>query len=141
MRLDLIRVGQGAKGTFGVLRYGEVPFAVTLELPWLDNAQQRSCIPVGTYRCRRIHSPKFGDVFEVMDVPGRSNILFHRGNRLIDTEGCILVGEEFASALDVPIVAGSQRGYTEFMLLLYGRTEFEVCMVQAVVPPLTSAEV
>lgn len=141
MRLDLIRVGQSDKGTFGVLRYGEVPFAVTLERPWLNNEKRVSCIPVGVYVCRRIKSPHFGDVFEVANVPGRTLILFHRGNKLFDTEGCILIGEEFAGSLHMPIVASSERGFTEFMLLLYGRTEFDLCIVQAVVPPMGAEEV
>ncbi len=134
MQLDLIRVGQSEKGTFGVLRIGSVPFAVTLERPWLDNQQRVSSIPVGWYVCRRITSPTFGEVFEVQDVPGRSHILFHRGNTIADTEGCILVGEEFAGSLSVPILADSRRGFTELMLILQGVESFDLCIVEASVP-------
>lgn len=65
----------------------------TLELPWKNNQPQVSCIPAGTYTCRRINSPKFGDTFEVCGVPKRSGILFHPGNSVPkDSRGCILLG-------------------------------------------------
>lgn len=122
--LTLIRVGQSSLGTFGVLRYKDVPFAITLEQPWADNALGASCIPAGTYQCRRVQSPKFGNTFEVMDVPGRTHILFHKGNTVEDTHGCILIAEEFAWVLDKPSVVSSQRGFDEFMSLMGKQHEF-----------------
>lgn len=110
----LARVGSSDRGTFGVLRVGHVPFAVTCERPWKDNARNLSCIPAGTYTCTRVRSPKFGDTFEVTRVPGRSHILFHKGNDIEDTEGCILVGEEFSGTWDRPMIVSSQRGFYEF---------------------------
>lgn len=136
MRLDLIRVGQSDSGTFGVLRFGEVPFAVTLERPWENNERKLSCIPTGFYVCQRVTSPRFGEVFEVTGVPGRDHILFHRGNKLFDTEGCILVAEEFGGSLLHPVVCSSERGYTEFMLMLYGHSQFDLCITHAQVPTL-----
>ena len=126
MKLDLLRVGQSARGTFGVLRYGQVPFALTLEEPWLDNAVGVSCIPPGLYRCERVRSPKFGNTFEVTQVEGRSHILFHKGNTLDDTQGCILVGEEFSGTFDQPMLVSSQRGFSEFLALLDGQAEFDL---------------
>ena len=52
----------------------------TLELPWLNNIRQESCIPAGTYNCERLNHPRFGHCWHVKDVPGRSEILFHAGN-------------------------------------------------------------
>lgn len=127
--LTLIRVGQSARGTFGVLRYGVVPFALTMELPWTDNTPNQSCIPTGSYVCRRIRSPKFGDTFEVTQVPNRSHILFHQGNTLEDTEGCILVAEEFSGTFDHPMVASSARGFGEFLALLKGQPAFTLEIV------------
>ena len=120
MYIDLIRVGQSNRGTFGVLRYGQVAFAVTLERPWENNQQNISSIPAGRYRCRRIRSPRFGDTFEVCDVPNRTHVLFHKGNFLHETEGCILIGEEFSGTYDKPFVASSERGFMEFMKLTVG---------------------
>jgi hypothetical protein len=65
----------------------------TLELPWLDNAKNISCIPHGTYRCTKHHSPTFGACIKVHDVTNRTDILVHSGNFHSDTKGCILVGK------------------------------------------------
>lgn len=129
--LDLIRVGQSARGTFGVLRHGQVPFVLTCERPWQGNQAGVSCIPVGRYRCRRVRSPKFGVTFEVCDVPGRSHILFHSGNTIEDTEGCILVGEEFSGTWDAPMLGSSRRGFAELFAYLEGIPEFDVNIMDA----------
>jgi hypothetical protein len=63
-----------------------------LELPNLDNRHEVSCIPEGKYEVHKVHSPKFGKCFQVVDVPERDNILFHAGNYASDTKGCILPG-------------------------------------------------
>ena len=74
------RVSHLEHATFGVLLDDHmVPFAATLEEAWVRNTPNISCIPPGMYTCRRVDSPKFGDTFEVADVPGRSHILFHKG--------------------------------------------------------------
>lgn len=128
--LDLIRVGQSGRGTFGVLRNGEVPFALTLEPPWRNNLSNLSCIPAGKYLCRRVRSTRFGWTFQVQDVPERTHVLFHRGNAPEDTEGCILVGEEFSGTWDKPRIASSERGFMEFMNLLNDEQEFTLRIVE-----------
>lgn len=137
--LDLIRVGSSSRGTFGVLRHGQVPFVLTLERPWLDNQQNVSCIPKGRYRCRRIRSPKFGSTYEICDVPNRTHVLFHSGNTIEDTEGCILVGEEFSGTWDAPMLVSSKRGFLELLKYLDGVPEFdlvihEFTLLEATVP-------
>jgi len=127
--LTLLRVGSSDRGTFGVLRRGQVPFVLTMELPWLDNAPNESCIPTGHYICRRVRSPKFGDTFQVENVPNRSHILFHKGNDMTDTEGCLLVAEEFSGTFDKPIVVSSERGFGEFMALLKDQMAFNLDVV------------
>lgn len=93
--LTLKRVDAQSWGTYGVLIGKDGPFIVTLELPWLDNAQRISAIPKGVYTCKRVQSPKFGNTFEVTNVPNRSHILFHAGNSTADSLGCILTGTSF----------------------------------------------
>jgi len=124
--LTLKRVGQSWRGTFGVLINGQVPFALTLEQPWNDNESNISSIPPGTYHCQRVDSPHFGNTFEVTDVPGRTHILFHKGNTLEDTRGCILVGEEFGGSFEHPLLADSKRGYEEFMAMMAGESAFDL---------------
>jgi hypothetical protein len=59
------------------------------------------CIPAGIYPVSLTESPHFGYVTpEVLDVPGRSEIRIHRGNRPEDSLGCTLVGEDHRPSLD-----------------------------------------
>lgn len=111
----LIRVSYAKQGTFGVLLDGNIPFCVTLERPWLGNRRKVSCIPSGTYICELIQSPKFGETFKVLNVPERSHILFHKGNLLDDTHGCILVGEYFDTLGSEPAILASGKAFAEFM--------------------------
>lgn len=129
--LTLKRVASDNYGTFGVLIDGDTPFAVTCEDLWRDNAPSISCIPVGMYHCKRVKSPKFGDTFEVTGVPGRSHILFHKGNTEDDTHGCILVAEEFGKLHGKTAVLASGAGYGEFMARLKGVDSFPLHIMEA----------
>ncbi len=66
----------------------------TLELTWMDNRTNISCIPAGEYNVVPYSSEKYPAAFEVQGVPGRSKILIHAGNFFTDTRGCILVGQD-----------------------------------------------
>lgn len=114
-KYSLIRVSYTKYGTFGVFLEEKIPFAVTLEKPWKDNRRNVSCIPLGIYTCKRIISPKFGDTFEVLDVPERSHILFHKGNLSSDSHGCVLVGEYFDPLYNEPAILASGKAFREFM--------------------------
>ena len=92
----------GDQGTFGILTVVLSGFRChTIELPNLDNAQNISCIPAGTYTCVPYTSSKFGECYLLKDVKGRTWILTHTGNIAGDTSkgwhthsaGCILVGK------------------------------------------------
>ncbi len=122
--LTLIRVAYHSDGTFGVLKDGNTPFALTCEREWRDNKSQESCIPCGSYPCKRVNSPKFGDTFEVTCVPGRSSILFHSGNVEDDSRGCILVGEQYGELNGKVAVLSSKAGFTEFLSRLKDVNEF-----------------
>jgi len=63
-----------------------------LELPWLNNQQSISCIPVGIYECARITSPKLGTCYMVKDVKNRTSILIHCANMVTELRGCIAIG-------------------------------------------------
>ena len=118
--ITLVRVASSDKGTFGVLLVDQhIPFAVTLELPWKNNQQNISCIPADDYICVPVDSPKFGQTYEITNVPGRSHILFHGGNELRDTKGCILVGEKFQSWGESPVIS-DRRGFKDLMDLTTG---------------------
>ena len=68
----------------------------TLELPWLDNKRNESCIPLGNYKVSPRQSARYNKHYHIQDVPGRSFILIHIGNFKDQTRGCVLVGEKLA---------------------------------------------
>ena len=127
----LIRVAQIPDGTFGVLIDNDIPFAVTLERPWVNNERNKSCILPGTYVCKRVDSPRFGDTFEVCDVPGRSHILFHKGNIDDDTHGCILVGEQFEALGDKIAILSSAKAFKEFKMRTQDIDEFSLILSES----------
>ena len=128
MKLTVLRLTRSATmPTYGVLvREDGIPFALILERPWLDNQRSVSCIPVGLYRALRHLSPRFGETFQVQDVPGRSEILFHKGNIDDDTHGCILVGEQFNPVNGEDGITSSKEGFAEFMATVRGQNEIEI---------------
>jgi hypothetical protein len=129
--MKLVRVSSNSEGTYGVLCQGTIPFAVTLERAWRDNKVGESCIPVGTYQCRKVNSPKFGATFEVCDVPGRTAILFHKGNLQDDSHGCILIGEQFNPVTGRPGITASKEGFTEFLHITQATLEFQLEIIEA----------
>ena len=94
--ITLLRTHMTDTETVGVLCHNGIPLCFTLEVPWRDNHQNESCIPPGMYSLTRFVSEQHGVTLQVEDVPHRTGILFHCGNRCTDTKGCILVGQEFA---------------------------------------------
>lgn len=128
--MKLVRVSKATTATYGVLLQGDIPFAVTLERPWLDNQPNVSCIPAGKYECRRIQSPKFGETFQICEVPGRSAILFHKGNISDDSHGCVLVGEAFNPVLGKPGITQSGDGFAEFLNILRMTDRFPLEIVE-----------
>ena len=128
--MGLKRIAQNDDGTFGVLIDGMVtPFALTLENRWRNNEKNISCIPEGWYICKRIISPRFGETFQITEVPGRSHILFHWGNLDDDTQGCVLLGEEFGVLGGETAILSSKRAFKEFMTRLDGLDKFALNVV------------
>lgn len=115
MKLELIRIKERHDATLGVLCIDDYPRLVTLENPWLGNQREISCIPVGKYNIERMISPRFGETFEVKRVKNRSHILFHRGNTVSDTKGCILVGMEFAPTVGASRIVRSRDAFEWFL--------------------------
>lgn len=125
-KLILLRVAYILDGTFGVLFDGDIPFCLTLEREWRNNEKNVSCIPRSKYICKRIESPKFGDTFEVLNVSGRTDILFHKGNIEDDSHGCIIIGEQFHTYKGKISLKASREGYAEFHRILNPDDWFEL---------------
>jgi len=121
----LLRIANPEQGIFGVLKDGDMPFCVTVE----NNA---FVIPDGDYICRRVNSPKFGNTFEITNVPGRSNVLFHGGNWEEDSTGCIVLGEKFEPIWDEKRkrlkegVMESNKAFSEFKERTVGLVTFSL---------------
>jgi hypothetical protein len=95
--VEIVRLEENFQfGTFGVMKLNKELFCVTLELPDLLNKSSASSIPAQQYICERYSSDKYTNTFIVTNVPGRSFVLFHPGNRKKDTRGCILTAQFFA---------------------------------------------
>lgn len=127
--MTLKRISSDRNSTYGVLIDNTIPFAVTLEPSWNNNKSYESCIPAGIYSCKRIISTKFGNTFAITNVPDRTNIRFHKGNFQSDTEGCILIAEQFEQLGDKTAILQSKKGFDEFMDKLIGVNGFSLVII------------
>lgn len=86
MELELFRT-YDPEGTNGELK---LVVCNTIELPWLQNQRNVSCVPEGRYELRKRFIKKFGLHLLVVDVPDRSWILIHPANEAkTQLKGCI----------------------------------------------------
>jgi hypothetical protein len=126
-RIRLKRISENANVTFGVLIDDStgIPICITLENPFLWNQINVSCIPKGVYECEPYSSKKYKNCYKVCDVPGRSAILFHTGNTVEDTEGCILPGTYFGEINNEFAVLDSQKALNKLKGLI-GENKFSL---------------
>lgn len=116
----IIRVEESEQGTFGVMTICGQAFCVTLERPDVLNKANVSNIPLGQYLCKKVSSPSFGDTFEITNVPDRSHILFHAGNRIEDIAGCVILAQYFGKLQGDRAVLNSGATFREFMEIMHG---------------------
>ena len=86
-----------AAGTVGELFVNGSFVCYTLELAWLWNEKDKSCVPPGTYRgfIRADHKDKWR--IQLEGVPGdRQGVQIHVGNFPRDIKGCVLVGNSYS---------------------------------------------
>lgn len=81
LRLRLTRLNDDGYQTFGLMEVldnnGDLLYALaTVELPWRDNQNGNSCIPLGTYDLSYRNSPQHGDCFIIVDegTPQTGNV-------------------------------------------------------------------
>ena len=114
--IELIRLEEHSSfGTFGILKINKSVFCVTLEPSDRENVKNTSSIPAQQYICCKHLSPKYGKTFKVMEVPGRSNVLFHSGNLAKHTRGCILLAQYFGKLKGNRAVLNSGNTFDQFM--------------------------
>lgn len=107
MELLLKRIAKKSTYTIGKLYINGAYFCDTLEdkdrglkqsdsLSYIQKikVQEETAIPSGKYELIVNYSSKFKrNLPRLLNVPGFSGILIHRGNASKDTAGCILIGE------------------------------------------------
>ena len=78
------------EGTNGTLFSSDNFLCHTIELPWLNNKRNVSCIPEGAYEVVPRFSKRFQHHLILKNVKGRGFILFHPANNALkDLQGCI----------------------------------------------------
>lgn len=118
--LRLTRFSYGAAQTLGYMVMGaqspDPQLIYTLEDPWWDNRVGESCIPDGRYLCvpRFFHRGGY-DAIEITGVPGRSTILFHKGNTANNVTGCIVLGSSIGVLSGLVAVLASSAAWARFM--------------------------
>lgn len=112
-------------GTLGFLLIDSVPFCATIEPSARLNAVGESSIPAGQYICAPYTSERYPNVYEVLNVPGRSKILFHPGNIAKDTEGCIILGSHFSKLKGSRAVLNSGNTFKKFKEII-GNNDFQL---------------
>lgn len=113
--------------TVGVLNYGDFR-CFTLELPDLENKQNVSCIPHGTYECVKYHSNTHGQCIAIKNVIGRTNVRIHSGNFTRQILGCVLVGESLIDIDDDGVidVSNSRRTLKKLLNVLPDNFQLEI---------------
>lgn len=67
--------------------------ALSLERGWRNNEQSVSCVPLGEYKVVLEWSPRCQKMlWELKDVPNRSECKFHASNFWFQLNGCIALG-------------------------------------------------
>ena len=117
----LTRIATNAdEGTFGVLTIDGMPFCVTLEPYDNDNQNSISCIPAQQYICKMFNSSSYGKTYQVMNVPRRTAVLLHPGNRDGDTKGCIILAQYYGKLHGDWATLNSGSTWRKFMTELNG---------------------
>jgi hypothetical protein len=89
MELELIRT-YFPNGTNGELSNKGERICFTIELPWLNNKSQVSCIPEGRYELQKRYSDRYEWHLQLKDVRNRLLILIHPANDAVkELKGCI----------------------------------------------------
>ena len=89
MELELIRT-YNPKGTNGEISLNGERVCYSIELPWLANKSQVSCIPEGKYELTMRYSEHLKWHLQVMNVKNRDLILIHPANDAVkELKGCI----------------------------------------------------
>lgn len=102
MKIDVYRFAETDRSILGRVTIDGQQFCFALEPSRFRPVHAgHPCISCGIFQVKLTLSPHFGYVTpELVDVPGRSAIRIHKGNKPEDSLGCTLVGESHGPAPD-----------------------------------------
>lgn len=139
MKFLLKRGDYVKEGIFGVLSSDDLPLVVDVPSAFICQTLEHAYsvetpvgyapkVPLGVYTCvRGTHQLEKMDhafeTFEVTNVPGHTNILFHSGNVNADSAGCILLGLKNDNDKEI---LESRAAFKLFMARLEGVDSFEL---------------
>lgn len=129
--MEIIRLWESEEhGTFGAMKIQKAPFCWTMEPPDRENVQNRSSIPAQQYACKRTLSPKYGETFEITNVPGRTHVLFHPLNLATETKACVGLGDELGELRGRKAILDSRKTFNRFMGIFAGFSEFHLTIIE-----------
>jgi hypothetical protein len=107
----------------------EPPFAVTVEHTYNNGPRGTLVTKVGPgeYQCVRSHYHKGNyDCWQIVGngITPERRILIHKGNLEDDSDGCLLIGEQFGMLHGKPGILQSGAGFAELMSTTQGVDEF-----------------
>ena len=104
--------------TSGYLDINGSIICYTLERPWIDNINNISSIPAGSYAATLRYDHADHWRMELVGVPDRSSVQIHIGNQPDQTQGCILVGRGLGAELCS--LTDSAGAYADLKAAFYG---------------------
>jgi len=129
--VEIIRLEENFQfGTFGALRIQKKVFCSTLEPPDVENVRNISSIPEQQYMCERHISPKFHETFLIKDVPMRDKVLFHAGNVVEHTKGCVILGRTWGVLEGNRAVLNSGNTFKAFMKVMKDHQQFHLTIIE-----------
>jgi len=102
MKIDVYRFLETDRSIIGRITVDGQQFCFDLEPSRFKPVHAgHPCIPCGVFQVKLTMSPHLGYVTpEILDVPGRTSIRMHKGNKPEDSLGCTLVGTSHGPAPD-----------------------------------------
>jgi hypothetical protein len=121
----LERIAQNERMTWGRMLNPDGNFVCYILEPGTvgtkdENGKLHPCVPPGIYTVGWYPSPRFGrEMLSLIDVPGRSGIEIHAGNKASDSLGCLMPGRKGSfnvSTGEWQIVGGESRPALESLI-------------------------
>jgi len=123
VNITINRIRSFSNSIVGELSVNGKRICYTLELPWLWNEEDRSCVPPGTYNTTLRRDKPDGWRIQLEGVEWehgvRGGVQIHVGNWPGQTVGCVLVGTDYKSNA----VLHSEKAYGLLKQAIYGTSD------------------